>query len=89
MFKKDFVLRKFRTGEPPYELKVRHVFKRLGCRSVASDRMKGLGYIMAARQDVGRVEVGVDFDPTLVAQVIGEDSGLLEHDLPLTKLDHP
>ncbi len=32
---------------------------------------------MAARVGVGKIEVGVDFDPTLVAQTIGEDSRLL------------
>ena len=33
---------------------------------------------MSAREGVGKVEVWVDFDPTLVAHVIGEDSGFSE-----------
>ncbi len=42
---------------------------------------------MAAREGVGKVEVGVDFDPTLVAQVIEEDFGLLEVEACLPKVN--
>jgi hypothetical protein len=42
---------------------------------------------MAARECVGRVEVGVDFDPTLMARIIEEDFGLLEVEACLPKVD--
>ncbi len=42
---------------------------------------------MAAREGVGIVEVGVDFDPILVAQVSGEDSRLLEVEACLPKVN--
>ncbi len=40
---------------------------------------------MAARESVGRIEAGVDFDPLLVTQVVGEDSWLLEVEACLPK----
>jgi hypothetical protein len=33
---------------------------------------------MTAREDVGKMVVGVEFAPNLVAHVIGEDSGFSE-----------
>ncbi len=42
---------------------------------------------MAASEGVGRVEVGVEFDLTLVAHVIGEDIGLLGVEAYLPKVN--
>jgi hypothetical protein len=42
---------------------------------------------MAARACVGKAEMGIDFDPTLVAQVVGEDFGLLEGEACLPKVN--
>jgi hypothetical protein len=40
---------------------------------------------MTAREDVGRLKVGVAFDPNLVARVIGENSRLSEFEACLPK----